>query len=87
MSNKIFKYHLALGESVIDLPETAKILSVQVQADAICLWAIVSPEKETEARRFIVVGTGHELPEGRLQYLATVQQGPFVWHAFEVMEH
>ncbi len=88
----IYKYQIdrpenTFGESDVSLPAGCKILSCQVQGAFICLWVeCASPIKplEFEQRRFWVVATGRpfvKTPE--LEYIATVQQGNFVWHVYE----
>lgn len=39
--------------------------------------------EELETRRFVILGTGHPIPEGA-DYLATVPMASLVWHLFEV---
>lgn len=81
-SLKIFKYELA---DVILLPAGSQVLTVQVQNSQAQLWALVDESQPTEERRFLVVGTGHHIDGNQpLDYIATWQQGIFVWHCFEV---
>lgn len=84
MSQRIWKYDLPLSprQIVVGMPAGAKILSAQNQDGAIQLWAMVDPLAGAQERRFQIVGTGGEAPRG--SYLATVQQGSFVWHIFEM---
>lgn len=80
-----WKYTLDIDdEQTIDIPHHARLLSVQMQRNALCLWAMVCPLNAPTARRFYIFGTGHELPSDilRLEYLGTVQQGLLVWHVF-----
>lgn len=81
---KIYKYPL---KPVLQIPEGAKILAVQLQFDSPKLWALVDPEKPLVDRHIKVFGTGHEIPDG-LKYIGTFQEdslaiGHFVWHVFE----
>lgn len=48
-------------------------------------WAVVDNEHHTTARRFTIVGTGHELPKGAA-YVGTAPRthDGFVWHLVEV---
>ena len=79
----IYKYQLKLEESqTLNLTKSYQILSVQLQSSALCLWAIVDPQMDLEKVEILVVGTGRPLPDGQLDYLATVQHGMFVWHIF-----
>lgn len=69
----------------VEMPKGAKILDVQFQDESLCLWAGVTPGKESEERTVQIVGTGHrELPDAGITYLATVQKNGYVWHVFEV---
>jgi hypothetical protein len=87
MQNKIFKYQLKVkDEQAILMPIGAKVISVQFQNGNLCLWAIVNPSNATELRCFEVYGTGADFPSlgmAERKHLATVQEGPFVWHIFE----
>jgi hypothetical protein len=89
-TQRIWKYELSLAtQNKILMPRAAKILDVQVQADYICLWALVWPEAATEQRVFEVHGTGHPIQVPAGDYIATVQtdHGALVWHVFDVTEH
>ncbi len=72
----------------IQLPICSRILTAQVQFPGdICLWYECDPEAEKECRHFVIVGTGHKIPDThRLNYIATVQQGAFVWHIYEALK-
>jgi len=82
----VFKYTLFVqgGEQYVPLPIGAEVLHVDVQYEQITFWARVDSFAAQEQRRFIVAGTGHELPPIDLKHLGTVQVGGFVWHVFEV---
>lgn len=83
----IWKYELAITDyQTISMPEQALILSIQSQNGVLCLWALLSPTGNKVDRQFEVFGTGHLIPIGmsiNREYLASVQQGVFVWHVFE----
>lgn len=80
----IWKYAIPFAKQFsLEMQEGANILSVQYQGDQLCLWAKVKPSASTVVRYFEIVGTGHKTT-GMGVHLATVQQGPFVWHVFEV---
>lgn len=80
----IYKYPLLLTDSqILHLPSSAKPLSAQLQGDQLCLWAEVEDEWNPGKEVVIsIVGTGHPIPPGAVNYLGTVQQGPFVWHVY-----
>jgi hypothetical protein len=77
----IFKYPANLETR---LPKGAKILTIQIQNGTIFLWAEVELDKETEPRPIQIVGTGMIVPDKRV-YISTVQDGPFVWHLYELL--
>lgn len=80
----IYKYEV---KDKVELPKGANILSVQIKEDVIFLWAEVDTEVCFESRRFLIVGTGHRFPTGKLKYIGTVQQyGIYVWHIYEDLE-
>jgi hypothetical protein len=84
----IYKFSLPLDDQfVLAMPSGAKILSVQVQNDQPCIWAIVDPAEPPEPRCFEMYGTGHTLPEDitALKFIGTFQlEIPgLVFHLFE----
>lgn len=85
---RIYKYPLAIvGDQAIPLPLGAEILTIQMQGDQLCLWALVDPSKQAATAYIEVFGTGHEITDAPRKYLGTVQQagGALVWHIFERM--
>jgi hypothetical protein len=84
----IHKYSLEIvgGPQFITMPLGAAILSVQLQRDAPCIWAVhQSGVTDTDDREFQVIGTGIEFTVLGT-HIGTVQTGPFVWHVFEVTD-
>ena len=89
--NVIYKYPLKgldNGDFVeIFMPQGARILAVQIQGiENPTIWAMVNTEEGKLVRRMLrVYGTGREIEERLedLDYIGTVQTGPFVWHVFE----
>lgn len=74
----------------LSLPEGADILSIQPRNGQINLWALVDLDKPLVERTFMIIGTGHPLPEDCVPgvdflYLETVlvEYGALVWHIFE----
>lgn len=86
MTNRVFKYPLTPYTTVIEMPMGAKILTVQTQRGAPCIWALVNDDYPSEERRFIVYGTGHPLCENMQEYIGTFQldNGDLVFHVFEI---
>ena len=85
-----YKLKLTWEEQELQLPFAAKILSIQIQEGiGLRLWALVDPALDYVVRRFRVFGTGYPIPNNTpstYRHLATVQDGGFVWHVFEVTE-
>ncbi len=91
MDKTIFKFELeTTGMQKVVMPIDAEILTVQVQNDVPCLWALVDAHNGgvTEERSIEIFGTGNPVPQGMgvdRKYLATYQLrgGDFVGHVFE----
>ena len=89
MEQRIWKYQLKLTDGQnISMPKGAEILTVQVQDGSPCLWALVDPKAETEARFIEIFGTGSPILSDMgvsREYISTFQmrEGSFVFHAFE----
>jgi hypothetical protein len=85
---KIYKYSLGKPfhgcSEVFSMPRGAKLLDAQMQRGELCLWAEVDLLKPDEKRTFAVAGTGLTLPVGSTTYVATTQDGDYVWHLYEV---
>ena len=82
----VYKYQLNPNQATqLELPIDAMPLKVDVQVGVLCLWAMVNPDAKTEARTFEVFGTGHPMPDFKRRFINTffVQDGTFVFHAFE----
>lgn len=88
MSMTIWKFTL---EPVCELqmPEGATVLSVGVQGENICLWAMVNPDAPKVTRSFVGFGTGHEVTDATcLEFIGTalLHGGSLVFHIFEKMQ-
>jgi len=66
------------------MPSGAQPLSFAEQHGVLCLWALVHPTLPREMRSFMLHGTGHDDVQPNEHFIGTAQQGPFVWHLFEV---
>ncbi len=84
MNEAIWKFPLEVTQSpqILLIPKGAKLLFIAMQEGKICLWMELEQSAEKERRKFIVVGTGWELPPDR-NYCGTVLVDPYVWHVFE----
>ena len=83
--SKIWKYTLEYTDSqTLDIPEGAEILTVQMQAKQIQIWAIVDPEAPKESITIHMITTGHEMPKMvKLDYIGTCQRGFELLHIFK----
>lgn len=83
----VYKYELEItDEQSVKLPFGAEILTVQLQSNKCCLWALVDPRNELEERVICIYGTGHPIPDNiKLKYITTFQipHLGLVFHAFE----
>lgn len=93
MTKQIWKFTIPLTARdtnciPIEMPDHAQILTAREQGDALCIWAQVSQTQESKTRNFAVVGTGHELPDGKLGYLGTgvLMEGSLVLHVYEIWD-
>lgn len=80
----IWKYPLEIATDVrLQMPAGARLLTVQIQNETPCLWAVVDPRAEKELRVFSWYGTGHEHSSIPCTHIGTVQLGALVFHLFE----
>lgn len=81
--NRIWKFEIKLlDRQTVKLPSEFSILSAGMDPDGIlCIWAAVNPESLARKIEIIVVGTGHPLPHVG-DFIATVKDGPYMWHIF-----
>ncbi len=89
---RIFKYMFGITDSiVIPMPEGARVLDVQIQHGAPCIWALVDTSKPNVNRMFRLAGTGHPIKPDEAHkhiYIGTFQMsdGALVFHLFEVKD-
>jgi hypothetical protein len=92
MNKRIYKYQLSIADiQSISMPEGAEILTVQVQRDIPCLWALVNPERTNTERRIETFGTGLPVRSDmgvERKYVGTYQvhSGDLVFHVFERLQ-
>lgn len=84
----IYKYPITsslnpVSVCTVRIPKNYQILSIQVQCDLICVWALVDTDEPLELKEFLIACTGQPVPENGITYLETVQASIFVWHIFE----
>ncbi len=83
----IHKYKLTIGdELVVEMPEGARLLDVQVQRGEPCLWALVDTSAPPKKRHLAIRGTGHAA-DGleSVVYVGTfqLQGGGLIFHLFD----
>ncbi len=84
----IYKYKITPYVEEYDLPLNAEILTVQVQIEDVCIWAIVDSEETIrQCRRIKIYGTGHEMTDEKHKYIGTFQMngGVGIFHVFEII--
>lgn len=89
MLMKIYKYPLKIGLTRLNVSTYFRPLSVAMQGDEVCLWAIVDPNiPHGYVKLFQVLGTGHDVDPKTHSHIGTVlaMNGLLVWHVFEVLE-
>lgn len=82
----IWKFQLPVTDDIqLELPKDAQILSVQVQNEIPCIWALVDVNAEKETRNFKIFGTGHKVCSENLVFIGTFQMlgGGLIFHLFE----
>jgi hypothetical protein len=85
---QVWKFALSAVVPDVEMPRGAEVLSVQVQRGEPCLWALVDTHAQREVRRFVTVGTGHDIPSDlRMKHVGTFQLhgGDLIFHVFEVL--
>ena len=80
-----FKLKLIDVQQVL-MPAGAKILDIQEQYGAPCLWALCDPSNPETQRIIAICGTGNPAPHAKeCEYISTFQLhgGSLVFHTFE----
>ncbi|EGQ8030275.1 hypothetical protein G5Y03_001127 [Vibrio parahaemolyticus] len=100
MPNKVFKYELQEGTTILNLPVGAKVVSVNSQRGKVCMWVLgdfppnIGDEDLDKActhrfkrRKFGVYMTGQTIPCEEPIAIGTVifDDGLFVLHVVEVV--
>ena len=84
---RIWKWMLNMTDvQAVEMPDSAKLLTVQLQGGMPQLWALCDENAPKEPRRIAIYGTGNQMPDEPGEYIATFQLhgGALVFHAFEV---
>lgn len=89
MNNTIWKFKLNVDDIVVlYMPHGADILTVDIQDDWPCLWAAVDRNTPTEARSFVIHGTGHHIDNyDKKMFVGTFfMSNGLVFHVFEMVD-
>jgi hypothetical protein len=87
MTKVIYKYPFVIAdEQKIQLPRDHKILMVEMQGDTPCIWAEIDPKSPIVVYWFYIHGTGHKFDDWGLTHIASFQDGPMVWHLYQLKE-
>jgi hypothetical protein len=80
----IWKFEIK-PDATISMPVGAEILSVAVQNNQPCVWAMVDPDAPRENRSFKTVPTGADFDTRSLKYVGSFhdEEGWMVFHLFE----
>lgn len=84
---KIWKFLLEIDDvQNVTMPAGARILTAQLQGEALCLWALCDEQAPKVKRAIRIYGTGHPLPLNPGEYIATFQlnHGALIFHVFEI---
>jgi hypothetical protein len=89
MKKQIWKFEIKdPSKTILEMPKNAQILTIQMQNEIPCIWALVTPVNEKELRHFEIYGTGHDIIyhyNTNREYINTFQMHneSLVFHLFE----
>lgn len=90
MNKTIWKVQLeTTDKQTIKLPIGAELLSVQVQNNIPCIWALVYPDMGKGNIQIEIYGTGHPIKDKvERRFIGTYQlnDGELVFHVFEILK-
>lgn len=82
----VYKYAIPASASfTLQLPESARVLTVQIQNFQPNIWVELDTDEPTKPRNFYVRGTGHQFTGDEQTYIGTYQvfDGQLVFHLYE----
>jgi hypothetical protein len=86
---RIWKFPVRVTDlQTIGMPLGAKILSIDVQKEIVCIWALCDEKAEIAKRTIRIYGTGHAIYSDPGTFIGTFQMngGNLVFHAFDIGE-
>ena len=80
---RVYKYPLQLIDSVQKLyvHDVSTPLLFAMQDGMPCLWLEVSTSQTKVEKQVMIVGTGHQVPDG-FKHIGSCIDGIFVWHLY-----
>jgi len=78
----VWKFPVVFGPNTINAPDLQEIVHFAAQEEHLFVWAIVDTEGPYYSKRVTVTWTGTETPVA--SHIGSVQDGPYVWHAWEL---
>ena len=85
----VWKFPVQIDDRVnVRLPMGATILTVDMQGDQLCLWALVDPDASlNKVRTLRIAGTGHPITDEAVDHLGTffLHDRALVFHVFDVV--
>lgn len=83
----IWKYPLAVVDGIqtrkIPIGATFCHVGNDPRGPGVAVWFHVDSARSEESRDFMVVGTGHPVPE-QSKYLGSASQNGFIWHVLQL---
>lgn len=89
----IHKHEVSIDRFTLFLPKEWKFLHLDIQGNTPFMWVEVETDKDKQGFNFVVVGTGWDIDEIKLNadeyscHLGTYLQGPWVWHLYQIYEN
>ena len=79
----VYKYPIEVADDfVVTMPQAHRVIHVELQQEAPCMWVEVDTESPDLPFRFHVEGTGHPVAPGT-EHVGSWVGEPFVWHLYE----
>jgi len=82
----IWKFKFEINDNFeLSMPKNAEILTIQIQNNIPCIWAIIDSDQLSEIRYFELYGTGHLLKESKKKYIGSFRMynDSLIFHLFE----
>ena len=83
----VWKFDLELGANAIEVYEGARVVRVGFDGGGKrCVWVEVETSRPAAVLELVVVGTGHHIPGDAEHVGSFMEDGYFIWHAYQVKE-